>query len=264
MFSNSKESIVIFVVCVVILLALLCTFIITVIFKYQQRQIAFFKELEQIKAEYENTLLQSHLEMQEQTLQHIAREIHDNIGQKLTLAKLYLNTLAYQDSAGTATKVGSSLDLISFAINDLSDISKSMSTDLIINNGLVKVIEIEAEKLQSSGIFQVDFIVKGREIFLDTNKEVVMFRIVQEALNNIVKHACARTIIISLIYSEKYLTMQITDDGKGFDTNEKKAGAGLINIQKRTAHLQGSSAVSSNETGTTITIKIPINEITTT
>jgi two-component system, NarL family, sensor kinase len=260
MFSATKDSIIFFIICVVILLVLFCTFIITLIYKYQQRQIAYFKELEELKAIHENTLLQSQLEMQEQTFQHIAREIHDNIGQKLTLAKLYLHTLSYNDIAGTTTKIDSSLVLISLAISDLSDISRGMSTDLIENNGLVKVIELEVDKLKKSGMYQVGFSVEGTEVFLDTNREVVLFRIVQEAVNNILKHSGATAINIRLIYNEGYLTVHIEDNGKGFDISEKKEGAGLINMQKRTAHLHGDTSVISNEKGTNITIKIPINE----
>jgi len=260
MFNTQKDSIIIFIICIVILLVLFCTFIITLIYKYQKRQIAYYKDLEELKAFHENTLLQSQLEMQEETFQYISREIHDNIGQKLTLAKLYLNTLNHDDSTTTIKKVDSSLDLISAAIADLSNISRSVSTDLIEQNGLVKVIELEVEKLQQCGMYTVNFSVEGTEVFLDTNREVVVFRIVQEAMNNIVKHSGATAINIRLIYLGGHLTMQVQDNGKGFDPGEKKAGSGLTNIQKRTTHLRGNASIISNKKGTSIIIKIPINE----
>lgn len=260
MFDSSKESVIVFVVSVVILLLLFCAFIIMIIYKYQQRQVVYFKEMEQLKATYENTLLQSQLEIQEQTFQYIAREIHDNIGQKLTLAKLYLNTLPYEDIARIHMKVGSSLDLISVAISDLSDISRGMSTDVIINNGLVKVIELEVIKLQKTGLYHVMFSVEGTEIFLDTNKEVVLFRIVQEAITNIVKHSRSSEINIHLIYEPGYLTLQVKDNGSGFDITDKKPGAGLINMSKRARLLNGTASINSSAEGTQIIIKIPANE----
>jgi signal transduction histidine kinase len=157
-------------------------------------------------------------------------------------------------------KVDSSLELISVAISDLSDISRSMSTDLIENNGLVKVIELEVDKLKKSGVYHVDFLVRGTEVFLDAKKEVVLFRIVQEAMNNIVKHSGATAINIRLTYNEINLTVEVADNGKGFDTSEKKSGAGMNNIQKRTAHLNGATSVNCNKKGTIIIIKIPISE----
>jgi two-component system NarL family sensor kinase len=151
MFSGTKESIVVLIVCVILLVSLLSAFIIAIIYKYQQRQIKYFKEMEELKSTYENTLLQSQVEMQEQTFQHIAREIHDNIGQKLTLAKLYLNTISYADIASTTTTINNSLDLISESINGLSDVSRSMSTELVLHNGLVKAIEMEMANVKRQG-----------------------------------------------------------------------------------------------------------------
>lgn len=260
MFNSSKESVLIFVVSIVILLVLFCAFIIMIIYKYHQRQIVYFKEIEQLRTTYENALLQSQLEIQEQTFQYIAREIHDNIGQKLTLAKLYLNTLPLDDITRIHMKVESSLDLISVAIGDLSDISRGMSTDVIVNNGLVKVIELEVAKLQKTGLYHVAFLIEGKEIFLETNKEVVLFRIVQEAITNIVKHSHATEINICLIYDAEYLTLHVSDNGVGFDTGDKTSGTGLINMYKRAALLTGTSSINSTAKGTQITIKIPINE----
>ena len=260
MFSPTKESILIFLISVVILLVLFCSFIVTIIYKYQQRQIAYFKEIEQLKATYENTLLQSQIEIQEATFQQVAAEIHDNIGQKLTLAKLYLNTINYKDIGVTENKVGDSLSLISIAIEGLSDVSRSMSTDLILNNGLVKVIEIEVERLKKLDLYKIDFSIDGEEIFLNTQKELILFRIIQESVNNIIKHSNASSISVNLSYEKEYLTLAVSDNGKGFSPNEMGKGAGLVSIKKRAELLQGSLQISSLEQGVQLIIKIPINE----
>ncbi|HOZ78936.1 MAG TPA: histidine kinase, partial [Ferruginibacter sp.] len=95
MFDQSKGGVLVLLLVFVSMLVIFVVFIVTLIYRYQKKQIAYFKEIEELKITHQNTLLQSQLEVQEQTFQHIAREIHDNIGQKLTLAKLYLNTLTY-------------------------------------------------------------------------------------------------------------------------------------------------------------------------
>ncbi|MES2850907.1 MAG: ATP-binding protein [Bacteroidota bacterium] len=260
MLNQSHQSLIIFIIVVVILLVLFGVFIVTIIYRYQKRQIAYFTEIEELKVTHHNTLLQSQLEVQEQTFQHIAREIHDNIGQKLTLAKLYLNTVAYTDMDNVKLSVNDSLTLITESISSLSDVSKSMGTDIILNNGLVKAIEIELKKLNRTGLYNCTCNVTGREVFFNGNTEIVIFRIVQECINNFIKHAAGKTINIGLDYSNEELSLMITDNGQGFDTNKQATGAGLINIKKRAAILNGSCRIHSSIKGTNITINIPINE----
>ena len=216
MFNTSTQSILIFVLTSVLLILFLVGFITKIIYRYQQKQNAYYKDLEKLKIAYENDLLQSQLEIQEQTFQNISREIHDNIGQKLTLAKLYLNTLEIKEPGIVLQKTNDSIELIGEAINDLSNISRSMSSEIVLNNGLIKALEFETNQLRKSGLYDINLRVTGETIFLDANKELVLFRIVQEALNNIVKHALASIIEIHLHYETENLNLDITDNGKGF------------------------------------------------
>ena len=261
MFSTSTEAIVIFVIVCTLLIALLIGFITTMVYRYQQKQNGYFKDIESLKTSHENALLQSQLEMQEQTFQNISREIHDNIGQKLTLAKLHLNTLNFGEKEKTLLQVTDSVNMISEAINDLTDISRSMSSEIILNNGLIKALEFEATQLKKSGIYTISLSATGNTVFLNTSTELVLFRIVQEAISNIIKHAEATLIDIHLHYGITLLTMEINDNGKGFTTAKNQQGTGLQNIKKRAAMLNGSLNISSiaNE-GTKITIEIPLYE----
>jgi len=263
MLKAPTEFVIIFIIISVLLILFLVVFITIIIYRYQQKQNAYFKDIETLKTSHQNALLQSQLEIQEQTFQNISREIHDNIGQKLTLAKLHLNTLNYTDTNKTLSQVNDSVNMISEAINDLSDISRSMNSEIILNNGLIKALEFEATQLLKSGMYKINFSTTGNPVFMDANTELVLFRIVQEVLNNIVKHANASVINILLHYDNFTLAVEICDNGKGFNVTETTAGTGLQNIKKRTAMLKGSLLISSNtNTGTQIKIEIPLYEIT--
>lgn len=259
MFNQTVQSIIVFTVCVVILLALFCTFIVTIIYRYKKKQNAYFKELEALKVAHENALLKAELEMQEQTFQNISREIHDNIGQKLTLAKLHLNTLSYGDMNNAKGQVYNSVTKISEAIDDLSDISRSMNSEIILSNGLLKGIEFEVSKLQKSGIYEIDLSITGEPVFLESKTELILFRIVQESIHNIIKHADATAICIHLHFADNLLRLIIKDNGKGFEKGENKEGIGLINIRNRTTLLQGHFVMNSNDKGTKLIIEVPIN-----
>ncbi len=261
MHNPSTQGIIILIAGITILLLLLISFIITIVYKYQQKQNAYYKDIETLKAAHENTLLLSQLEIQEQTFQNISREIHDNIGQKLTLAKLYLNTFAFDDRDKAIQQVTDSVNIIGEAINDLSDLSHSMSNEIVLSNGLIKALEFETTQLTKFGIYEISFSVTGNPVFTNTDTDLVLFRIVQEVLNNIVKHAEASVIDINLHYNTTLLTMEINDNGKGFNTDETQTGTGLQNIKKRAALLNGSLTINSIiNTGTQIKIEIPLYE----
>lgn len=261
MFNKADQSIIIFVLTSLFLILLLVSFISTILYKYKQKQNAYLKSLEELKIAHENQLLQTQLEIQELTFQNISREIHDNIGQKLSLAKLHLNTLNYGFLEKTAHTVTDTVNMISEAINDLSNLSRSMSSENILNNGLIKALEFEVEQLIKPGIFQVKFSTTGYPIFLDANIELVLFRIVQEAINNIIKHAAASCIDIELHYAEDLLKIKISDNGKGFNLDTISNGTGLLNMKKRAKMLNGTLEIKSfPDIHTQIIIEIPVHE----
>jgi two-component system NarL family sensor kinase len=262
MHNSSVQGIIIFIAGVSLLLAGLISFIVTIVYKYQQKQNAYYKDIAEIKTKYENALLKSQIEIQEQTFQNISREIHDNIGQKLTLVKLQLSTIHPSSESSFIQKANDSANMIGEAINDLSDISRSMSSELILHNGLIRALEFETTQFMKSGLYSVGLCVTGNGAFLDTHTELVIFRIVQEALNNIVKHAAATEINIHLDYKEDQLNLDIGDNGKGFILeNNHKPGTGLANMKKRADLLNGEFMISSRPgKGTIIKIMIPIHE----
>jgi len=258
MLNTLSKDVVVFILSVFLLILFLSAFLIILVFMHQKKGLAFNKKIEDLKVRYENTLLHSQLEVQEQTFQHIAREIHDNIGQKLTLAKLYLNTIAYNDVDKIRSSVQDSLDLITGSIAGLSDLSRSMGTEIVLTNGLVKAIDLELEKIKKTGLFTCSLIINGEEIFMNENAEIITFRVVQECINNFIKHASGTKLSILLEYKKEELTLSIKDNGRGFDVAEKSTGSGIANIRKRAQMLHGKLDIQSNHNGTSIMLHIPV------
>lgn len=261
---KTPDDIIVFLVVTIFLIILLGSFIITILFLYQKKQMIYLKELEKIKSDYEKNLLKTHIEIQEQTFQAISRDIHDNINLSLTLAKLNLNTLDLADIE-KSDQVISSIEFISKAIIDLTDISRSMNSDVISEQGLIRALELEIEKLKKLKCFFIKFEVSGNPVFMDANKELVIFRIIQESFNNILKHAQARQIQLFMHYNLDHVEITASDDGVGFNKPTKKEShgkarptSGLLNMRKRAEILNGSFHINSHPgLGTIIKISIP-------
>jgi signal transduction histidine kinase len=262
---SGPNKIIIFITIATILILALVGFTILILFLYQKKQVSFLQSVEALKLDHEKSLLKTQLEIQEQTFQNISREIHDNIGLSLTLAKLNLNVIDLEKTVGSEDLILSSIDLISKSINDLSDISKSLNSEAISQKGLLNALQLEMEKLKKLNKFNVEFEVTGNPVYFDSQKELILFRIAQEALNNIIKHSDARSIYMRVSFNENDIKLSIQDNGKGFycNTNQNmlqgNMKAGLTNMQIRSKLINGDmKIVSEIGKGTTIVVSAPL------
>jgi len=256
-----KKVILLFVFICSLIFIFLTISIVFVVFKYQRKRRLHKINILDLKSEHENEILKAQIKVQEQTFQHIANEIHDNIGQKLSFAKLQLNVMQDFYNKHQQEIIQEITGVITESLSDLRNLSSSLSLDFIANNGFIKAVENEIEKLNKSGLYQFKLIVQGDSRFLDIDKELMLFRIVQESLNNVVKHAKAEQILIKLHYTTNNLLVSIKDDGIGFDVKKKSNGSGLSNISKRAQSIGGFATINSSKlTGTTVQINIPIYE----
>jgi len=257
---KDANDIIIFLVVVSALILAMVGFIVAILYIYRKKQISFIQNLEQIKLKHEKTLIEAQLEMQETTFLHISREIHDNINLSLTLAKLQLNTFTWDNRTKSELKIGASIELLTQSIKDLSDISKGLNADFISQHGLIKAVDDEVQRIRQAGLFTVDININGDPIYMDAKKELIIFRIIQEAFSNIIKHAQARQSELSLYYNTVSLYIAISDDGNGFDTGVIPANgqAGLNNMQTRTKMLGGTMNINSLPgNGTILSFTIP-------
>jgi signal transduction histidine kinase len=237
---------------------------VVIVYSYQHKKNAHQISLNTLKLNHEKNLLKTQIEIQEQTFQNISREIHDNISLSLTLAKLNLNTLDWNNKDSTYRSVKSSINIIGSAITDLSNLSKSMNPELIRNLGLMKAVKNEIEKLEEMAHLQVTYSIEGEPIFMDSEKELVIFRIIQEAFNNILKHAQASCIWLYLSYNLNTLKIKVSDNGVGFLLNDinniRNNKSGLSNMETRAKLFGGYFEIETFPgQGTTIFVTVPYN-----
>jgi|SRR5690242_16392058 signal transduction histidine kinase len=248
---------------ITIFLVAVATGIIFLVLIYQKKQLQYIAEKKQLQVTYEKEILESKLEIQEQTFKNISQEIHDNIGQVLTLVKLNINTMATAEPPALQNKISDSRNLITKAIQDLRDLSKSMNTDLVIEAGLTQAIEYESELIKKTGGYEIEYNITGNVYRLQNQQELILFRLVQEALNNIIKHAKATRIKIAIAFEPNIFTLHVTDNGVGFSAGELKLnpvrGSGLRNMENRAKMINGNfTCTSVPGKGTSIFIALPI------
>jgi signal transduction histidine kinase len=238
------EQVILIIIAGTAFLLLLGFFMVGFLLMFQKKQNKNRLEKAELKASFKQELLKTRIEIQEQTLNDVSREMHDNITQVLSFVKLNLGMLGNTVDDTTKTKINDNRELISQTINDVRNLSKSLSFEHISAQGLVKTLESEAIRINKSGLIQMELSVDGDAYSLGEQAELVFFRIFQEALNNVLKHANAANFKIGLHYQPQMFNLTIQDDGVGFQPEKltDKSGSGLRNITNRAA-LIGAQAV---------------------
>jgi signal transduction histidine kinase len=235
---------------------ILATLIILSVFIGQRRKFRHRKELIEMKSNYDKEVLRTQLETQMQTLETISRELHDNVGTLISMAMVHLKST---ENTRQTTEANQMLDE---AMEILRDISRSINPDNIQKRGLSQSIRNELDRIRKSGQYKTNFTSEGVEFAIDPQNQVILFRIIQEALNNILKHARANEIQISLIFKEPKLSITIADNGQGFlfqpEQGDSISHSGLANMTKRARLIGGSLEIKSKlNAGTIIEIQYP-------
>jgi two-component system NarL family sensor kinase len=265
---NQLPEVYVVIVVGVALALLLVGFIVSILFLYQRRQHRQEQELVRLKDEYQNELLQSQLEIKEATFKTIAQELHDNIGQMLSVVKFSLATLSIKQDHPDFESVHESREMLNKAIYDLSDITKSMHTDRITKIGLVEAIKYELEMLRKMKLFETSFSSTEEHFHFDEQKEIFLFRMFQEIMNNIIKHAKASFVDVNIESTDDHpFRLVIRDNGVGFNVAEKQlstsssAGVGLKSIINRAKLIGGSIKIDSSPgKGSSFTVELSLQK----
>jgi two-component system NarL family sensor kinase len=256
---NGKDQVIFTIIAVIVVLLFLGVLFLVMLFYYNNKKGQMSKEKQLMRATFEKQLLESKLEIQEQTFGMISQEIHDNVGQILSLAKVQLGIMEQKQSVD-GDLLGNVKENISLAMTELRDIAKSLSSERLQQLSLQDSISQEIRRINRSGIIKVSSDVQGIEKNIPDQHKLIAFRIVQEGLQNIIKHAGASDVKVSIRYLEDCMFITIFDNGIGFDPEtelKKKDGLGLQNILRRATLVGGKADIMSKPgEGTTLQIQM--------
>lgn len=263
---QTEVELTVIIITTIIIFFSLGSFVIFFVILYQKRYYQHQRELLSVKENYDREILKAQLEMQEQTFRTISQEIHDNIGQVLSLVRLQISTVNPIDLSATEQKITSSKELLDQALDDLRNLSKQLNPEHVGRHPLSGLLRSQLNIIQKAGLHQTHFELHGEETPLDPGKKLIVFRIAQEALNNVLKHAAARTISVVLMHLPDKTLLSIKDDGRGFqippatDPDAPPGGLGMRNMAYRATLIGAEFHVQSHpDEGTLIQLTLPRN-----
>lgn len=232
-------------------------FVASLVFFYARRHNLFLTKARESEIRFQQELMQSKIETQEETFSALSKELHDNIGQLLNSTKLFIG-IASRKAISSPEILQMAGDSLSKAIGEIRTLSKALDKEWLERFNFLENLSAEVERLNLTGEFSITTTSEG-SFYLPSEQQIILFRIVQEALQNAIKHAAPSNIHIHAASHPETLKVSVTDDGSGFHASEAVTGNGFANMRHRTSLLRGQIAWESREgSGTSVIITIPI------
>ncbi|MGE5108092.1 MAG: sensor histidine kinase [Sphingobacteriales bacterium] len=258
--SNEAQLILITSTALILLLGIV---VVAALLIQQKRKYRYRQQLADIQGLYEKTLLQTELKIREETFKAISQNLHDNIGSNISTAMLLL----YKDEAMTENEIETNrkeaIIILDKIVDDLKHIARSLNFDYLNEIGLSEAIRQRIQQLEKTKKYEIVFYMNKAPRSLNLQKQVILFYIFQEAINNISTHANAKNIIINLSYGQNELSPHIKDDGIGIEGNDdskkpNSKGSGLLNMKNHAAMIDAQLNINSeNRKGTEIILTVP-------
>ena len=230
---------------------------------YRRNKLKQEKKLQDEVIKQQDLATKGIITAEENERKRIAADLHDGVGQMMSAAKMNLSAFENEiqfNNENQKIAFEKVIDLVDESCKEIRSVSHQMMPNALLKSGLASAIKEFIDKLDSR-VLKVNLHTEGLNERLDSNVETVLYRVIQECVNNVIKHAGANTLDISLIKDEDGISATIEDNGKGFDTRDKQKfeGIGLKNIATRIGYLKGTVDFDSQpEQGTLVAIHVPV------
>ena len=222
---------------IVILLVISMMFFIYTYF-LKQKSIFILKQKEK-DLELQEVLALSQIEIREQTLSYIGQELHDDLGQKLSVAKLLINQILIEEYAIAKDKINEVNMILGESIRDIRSLSKTYITEQVEHFGFIDSLQREINRIKKLNLIEVGFHFNNHDIDIHSKHSLILFRITQECITNILKHSKAKKMDINVIDNLGHLKIIIMDNGKGMEAEKSYHGSGIKSMKSRIKMING-------------------------
>ncbi|HEY9176925.1 MAG TPA: sensor histidine kinase [Flavipsychrobacter sp.] len=227
---------------------------------YRRYRLMQQAKLQQAVMQQQELATQAVLEAEERERQRIAGDLHDGVGQLMSAARMNLSVIANDlafETEDKKLKFEKALSLVDDSCKEVRSVSHNIMPNALLKSGLVSAVREFIQKIDERAL-EVSLYTDGINERMPSNVETVLYRVIQECVNNVIKHSKANKLDITLIKDEEGISATIEDNGKGFNPGDESGGIGMKNMQTRIHYLKGSIEWDSAPgKGTVVTIQVP-------
>ena len=205
---------------------------------------------------FEQELAYSQVEIKEQTLNYVGQELHDDLGQKLSVARLMTSKMAFSTDIERQKIAKETNLLLGECIQDIRNLSKVFITKQVKHFGFLESLEREIFRIQRLQLIEVDYKINNHDLEINSEHALILFRMIQECINNVIKHSKSKWIQLLVDDQEKWIHIVVSDKGIGFIANKNNNGSGLKSMKSRAKIINAEiSMISTANEGTVVSIK---------
>lgn len=228
-------------------------FLVILIFVFMKRKNKLIERQITTKKDFERELAETQVEIRERALQNISWELHDNIGQIMTLAKVKA-----QNAGDDPAKMKQAAKLIGESLDELRALSKIINPEAIKKLTLKEALQLEIDRFNRLRFIEASLNIEGEWRRIEDTEQIIIFRILQEFFANTIKHAQGTALDVVLNYAQNELFITASDNGIGFHDKETSNGIGIQNMESRAKLINANFSINSKEdSGTTLTLVYP-------
>lgn len=252
-----KEEILLIIYFILVIL-FLAGFTVLFFITYQRRKNNILKEKYEAEQNFKAELSNVRLEIQEATLKNVSWELHDNIGQLLSVASMQINLLNKKVTEENKKGFQEVKNLVASSLAEIRSLSRSLNNEVIEYVGLEASVRNEIDRFNRLGVIEAQLITEGEPFEINQEDSIILFRILQEYFTNIIKYAGASKLEVKFIYLSNFLEINALEDGRGFDTEIEQAGSGLLNMHSRAKIINTDFTLNSSVgKGTSLSLRYP-------
>lgn len=248
---SQTQEIVFFVIIATGAILLAVILVVNLLLLSRNRRLKHESLVLELKNKYEKELMKTQVEVAENTLNDIARDLHDDVGQMLTFSIIQLNNIKTEDNKIIENNLSEVRNSIKNTLQSVREISKTLSNDYISSFGIYESLQRLFERLERQKILSSKLNFSSSILFKSRSNELFVFRIIQELVSNTIKHSQAMEMSLSLFQENNNLKIEYRDNGKGIspellNSNQLPNSLGFANIYKRIELMKGMIEINSN------------------
>ncbi|WP_238989961.1 sensor histidine kinase [Flavobacterium sharifuzzamanii] len=206
---------------------------------------------------FQSELVKTRIEIKDQTLCEISKELHDNIGQIISVAIMQLN-ICISSKDVQMNELKDLKTLLAKSLDELRILSRIINKDNLLQNNFLEAIQQDLERIKKLKKIKFNFSQIGAVPTINKEHELIIYRIFQEALHNSLKHSRSDLFDVHIETTDSLFTLKLKDFGIGYDLEKSNSGIGLNNMKLRAKLIGAELILNSDSTGTSVTIEYPL------
>jgi signal transduction histidine kinase len=249
-----REEIQLLVISLSIVFFTLLVILFVLFFYFQKKKTQFLIEKMEAELYFQSELVKTRVEIKDQTLSEISKELHDNIGQILSVAIMQVNLLSNTKNLLGNTQLKELKEVLTKAINEIRVLSRIINRENIIEINFVEAIQLDFDRIKKLKKINCIFNIEGKFPEINKEHELIIYRIFQEAIHNSLIHSRSEIIEMNIICHQDKFISKLKDYGVGFDLNSTNEGLGLNNMRLRAKLIGAELSIISNDNGTNLVL----------